>query len=102
MNQARKSPCIRKYNRFGIYVVDNAHTTSTMINTLAVRKHNAKIKFTTLTLIIGVGVSCHVLYYIVSYLYVRCSSWGRESYFFCYRLLLIMCFLLRGVSSSSW
>ena len=44
-------------------------------------------------------------YSIVSYLYVSCSglitSVGEENYFFCYHLLVIMWFLLGGVSSSS-
>ena len=30
-------------------------------------------------MLFGVGVSCRVLYSIVSYLYVSCSGWGRES-----------------------
>ena len=58
-------------------------------------------------MLFGVGVSCHILYSIVSYLYVSYSesitSVGEErAIFFCYRLLVIMWFLFGGVSSSSW
>ena len=57
-------------------------------------------------MLFGVGVACHILYSVVRYLYVSCSGsitsvWGRESYFVCYRLLVIMWFLFREVSSSS-
>ena len=55
---------------------------------------------------VHVGVSCRILFSIVSYLYLSSSgsttSVGEgESYFFCYRLLLIMWFLFGHVSSSS-
>ena len=52
-----------------------------------------------------VGVSCRILNFIVSYLYVSCSgsinAVGEErAIFFCYRLLVIMLFLFGEVSSS--
>ena len=61
-------------------------------------------------MLIGVGALCHILYCIVSYLYVSFSglitSIGDEKViFFCYRLVnciaIIMWFLFGGVSSSS-
>ena len=51
-------------------------------------------------MLIGVGVSCCISYSIVGYLFVNCSgsiyntSVGEERAIFCYRLLVIMWFLL--------
>ena len=63
-------------------------------------------------MLIGVGVSGRISYPIVIDLFVSCSgsitSVGeerereREREICCYRLLVIMWFLLGGVSSSSW
>ena len=59
-------------------------------------------------MLFGVGVSCRILYSIVSnmYLYVSCSGpitsvGGERVNFVCYRLLVIMWFLFVEVSSSS-
>ena len=58
-------------------------------------------------MLIGVGVSCRISYYIVNYLYVSFSglktSVGEQS-MFCYRLLVIIWFLFGGVRlpRSAW
>ena len=49
----------------------------------------------------GVGVSCRILYSIVSYLYVSFSGSITSVGEACYRLLVIMWFQLEEVSSSS-
>ena len=59
-----------------------------------------------LTKCFGVGVSCRSLYSFVVYLYgngsgSNTSVWGRESYFVCCCLPVIMWFLFGEVSSSS-
>ena len=48
----------------------------------------------------GVGDSCRISVYICK-LYTSVGE-ERESYFFCFRLLVIVWFLFGGVSSSSW
>ena len=57
-------------------------------------------------MLIGVGVSCRISYSIISYLYVSCrgsiTSVGEERAFYSYRLLVIMWFVLGGISSSAW
>ena len=53
-------------------------------------------------MLFGVGVSCCILYSIVSYLRINYLHLGRESSFVCYCLLVIILFLFGEVSSSSW
>ena len=55
-----------------------------------------------------VGVLCNILYCLVCGLLfkymikqINYLGWGRESWVFCYRLLVILLFLFEGVSSSS-
>ena len=57
-------------------------------------------------MLIGVGVSCRILYSIVSYFYVSCSisntSVGEERVIFLLSFTCNYVVLFSGVSSSSW
>ena len=53
-------------------------------------------------MLFGVGVLCRVLYvYYLNVIHVAYLGWGRHSYFFCYRLFVMLLFLIKVVSSSS-
>ena len=56
-------------------------------------------------MLFGVGVLCRILHCLICVLF-KCKlkqfnylGWGREGWFFCYRLLAILLFLFEGVSS---